>query len=308
MALYIKFTPTLTAAENFPQYLKRVQALGYKGIYFNLSDINATKTVLVDREILRKVIKQTKKQGLKTALIVKGFYNESLYRNEYFTAPMSRQGVSYVPKMNYFPICPNNPIGLKLLISNLNEYLSEFSTDHIYLEHFQFPFNWMVEDLDIQDKIPQFCYCPFCITEFSSMVGEIITSGEQIHDLMTEWLEWRVEVILDLISELRAELSKQVQLTIALPPLAIIDLSFSTGQLPHNLIEEGVNISPQLYHLKANKKLIWIEDILDQYKIDLNYRKIFPIFEYNNQTEFNYLVQFENQFGGLILQPGPDII
>jgi hypothetical protein len=120
---------------------------------------------------------------------------------------------------------------------------------------------------------------------------------------MPEWLEWRANVVLTLISEIRSTVAKQTELVIALPPLAIIDLSFSTGQLPYNLIETGLTVSPQLLHLKTHKNLIWIEDILDQYKIDLNSRKIMPMFEYRHQSEFDYVIQFENQFDSLLIQP-----
>ena len=302
MALYSCYNPFDASVQDYPGYLNQVKQLGFNGVYFDLADKRLDDIGTEGRVQLKDLYERIRARGLETGLMLRCYHNKDLYRNEFFTAPISRQGVSYTPRDDYFPICLNNPIGQKLLNNTINEYLTEFNPDLVYLEHVQFPFNWAIEDLDIQDKIPQFCYCPFCITEFSSVVGEIITNSEQIDELMPEWLEWRAEVVLDLLRRIKPAINSSIQLTIALPPLAIIDLSFSTGLLPHSLIEGGVNISPQLLHLQTSKKLIWIEDLLDQYQIDLNTRKIFPMFEFSNQNEFHYLRQFESQFGGLVMR------
>ncbi|MDO9548737.1 MAG: hypothetical protein Q7J65_07250 [Candidatus Marinimicrobia bacterium] len=250
---------------------------------------------------LNHLISRVRDHGQKTGIIIDCFQNKRLYSLDDFTAPVAYTGAAYNPVSNYYPVCPNNPIGIQDLLSKIDGFTEQYSPDYLYLDHFQFPFNWKEEELDIQDKSPQFCYCPFCITEFSSVVGEIVNSGEQIEEMMPEWLEWRTDAVLNLIFTIKEHVANKTQLIIGLPPLAVIDLPFSTGLLPYSIVDEGLIVSPQLYHSVKQKKLIWIEDVLDQYRIDLNLRKVWPFFEVNNQHEFDFLQGFENQYGGLIL-------
>ena len=302
MALYLHYSLKQHTAENEKQFISLIKSSDYEGIFFSEHNhVLRGNKISAKTDRLFRLINHAKEYGQKTGIIINCFQNEQLYYSDDFTAPVAYTGVAYNPVLHYYPICPNNPVGIQELLLKIDVITEGYSPDYLYLDHFQFPFNWKKEELDIQDKSPQFCYCPFCITEFSSVVGEIVTSGEQIEQMMPEWLEWRTDAVLNLIPLIKEHVADKAQLIIGLPPLAMIDLPFSTGLLPYSIVDEGLIVSPQLSHNVKQKKLLWIEDILDQYRIDLNLRKVWPFFEINNQHEFEFLQRFEQQFGSLIL-------
>lgn len=251
--------------------------------------------------ILKNMINQAKVVGLKTGVMIECFHESGYYLSESYTPPINYLGAPYVPSAGYYPICPNNPQAVQLCHTSIEQVINKFDLDYLYLEHFRFPFFWEKEELDIQNRIPPFCYCPFCVTEFSSVMGEIVSSGEQMLNMMPEWLEWRSEVIQALLAGIIAKVPNRVQVIVALPPLSLIDLPFTTGQLPHRFIEEGCYLSPQLHHKIKQKELLWAEDLLDQYQLELRANKIFPSFEFDSQTEFDYLTGIARKFAGILL-------
>ncbi|MBU1065587.1 hypothetical protein KKC74_12395 [bacterium] len=302
MTMYLHYSLKQHTAESELHVNSIIKSLDYKGVFFsgfNYTQRKIKKDKTADR--LNHLIRHARDHGQQTGIIIDCFQNKQLYSSDDFNAPVAYTGAAYNPVSNYYPICPNNPVGIQELLSKIDAFTKQYSPDYLYLDHFQFPFNWKEEELDIQDKNPQFCYCPFCITEFSSVVGEIVNSPEQIDEMMPEWLEWRTDAILNLIFAIKEHVANKTQLIIGLPPLAVIDLPFSTGLLPYSVVDEGLIVSPQLYHNVKQKKLLWIEDVLDQYRIDLNLRKVWPFFEVKNQHEFDFLKRFESQYGGLIL-------
>lgn len=302
MAMYLHYSLKQYTGKSDPQIIAALKSGNYKGIFISGADNTSrkkNKNKQTDR--LDNLIGIVKDTGRQTGIIINCFQSKQLYSADGFTPPVAYTGAEYNPTSGYYPICPNNPVGIQELLLNIDAVIARYSPDYLYLDHFQFPFNWRVEELDIQDKSPQFCYCPFCITEFSSVVGEIVINSEQIEQMMPEWLEWRTDAVLNLISTVKQHVSGKTQLIIGLPPLALIDLPFTAGLLPYSIIEEGLIVSPQLYHNTKKKKLLWIEDVLDQYKIDLNLRKVWPFFEIKTPQEFAFVKGFENQYGSLIL-------
>jgi len=302
MALYLHYSLKQHTGKYAQQIISALKSGNYKGVF--ISDLVHTQGGKIKNKQtgdLDDIIEIAKNSGRQTGIIINCFQSKQLYSADGFTPPVAYTGAEYNPTSDYFPICPNNPVGIQELLLNIDAVIARYSPDYLYLDHFQFPFNWREEELDIQDKSPQFCYCPFCITEFSSVVGEIVINSEQIEQMMPEWLEWRTDAVLNLISTVKQHVSGKTQLIIGLPPLALIDLPFTAGLLPYSIIEEGLIVSPQLYHNTKKKKLLWIEDVLDQYKIDLNLRKVWPFFEIKTPQEFAFIKSFENQYGSLIL-------
>jgi len=302
MAMYFHYNFKQHTTESELHFKSLVKSSEYKGIFFSgYHDTSRKNKNDKQADGLNRLIGNAKDHGQQTGIIIDCFQNKQLYNSDDFNAPVAYTGAAYNPISNYYPICPNNPVGVQELLSKIDVLIAQFSPDYLYLDHFQFPFNWKEEELDIQDASPQFCYCPFCVTEFSSVVGEIVNRPQQIEEMMPEWLEWRTDAVLDLIISIKEHVEDKTQLIIGLPPLAVIDLPFSTGLLPYSIVDEGLIVSPQLYHNVKQKKLLWIEDILDQYRIDLNLRKVWPFFEVKNKHEFEFLKRFENQYGSLIL-------
>ena len=295
MPIYYHYNPSNDLVNEDRQLLEILDSQQFDGVF--LSDVFASKE---DKRV-RLAIDRANQLKLKTGILIDCFQGKDQYHSEYFTRPMNFKGAIYLPTTDYYPICPNNPVAIRHLLEKIESVNKHYQPDYIYLNHFQFPFNWEEENLDIQDQTPQYCYCPFCITEFSSVIGEIVTSSAQIEEVMPEWLEWRTDAISKLLGTVKRVIPKKTALIVGLPPLAVIDLPFATGLLPYSIVEEGCFISPMLYHKKVSNKIMWIEDILDQYKIDLNQRKIMPYFQIQNRQERAFLEKLENRFGGLIV-------
>ncbi len=308
MALYLSYNQKTYSKVQFTKRLERIKSLGFDGLFFPVANTNTMGHSTKERKILPfwNMIAQAKSSELKTGIKLQCFQNRVLYQNDSFIPPMNYLGATYLPKSDYYPVCPNNPDGLHTFYNIIDLIVKNTLPDFIYLEHFRFPFYWEKEELDIQNRIPPFCYCPFCVTEFSSVVGEIVSTGEQIQSMMPEWLEWRTEVMFSLLSYIQEKVSNDVQIIVALPPLSLIDLPFTTGQLPQGLIEEGCLLSPQLHHRVKTKNLAWIEDLLDQYQLDLRIRRLIPSFEYGNAKEFEYLAKLEKKYSGIIFCPLSD--
>jgi hypothetical protein len=276
---------------------------GCSGIFISIKakSLKNRETQKRTNGILKNLIGQAKVAGLKTGVMLECFHESGYYLSENCTPPVNYLGAPYVPSAGYYPICPNNPQAMQLCLSSIEQVTHKFDLDYLYLQHFRFPFFWEKEELDIQNRIPPFCYCPFCVTEFSSVMGEIVSSGEQMLNMMPEWLEWRSEVIQSLLSGIIAKVPSRVQVIVALPPLSLIDLPFTTGQLPQGFIEDGCYLSPQLHHKIKQKDLIWAEDLLDQYQLELRANKIFPSFEFDSKIEFDYLTGIAKKFAGVLL-------
>jgi len=303
MAFYLVYSPMPYSKRELSRELKSLKESGCSGIFISIKakSLRSRESPKRTNGIVKNLLGQAKAAGLKTGAIVECFHESEYYLTDNCTPPVNYLGASYVPSADYYPICPNNPRAVQLCHSSIEQVTHKFDLDYLYLQHFRFPFFWEKEELDIQNRIPPFCYCPFCVTEFSSVMGEIVSSGEQMVSMMPEWLEWRSEVIQSLLAGIIARISNRIQVIIAHPPLSLIDLPFTTGQLPQRFIEEGCYLSPQLHHKVKQKDLVWVEDLLDQYQLELRANKIFPSFEFDSKIEFDYLTGIAKKFAGILL-------
>jgi hypothetical protein len=303
MAFYLEYSPTSLTKKELSRGLNSLKESGCGGIFISIKSKSLKNREAQKRTngILKNLIGQAKVVGLKTGVIIECFHEAGYYLSENCTPPVNYLGAPYVPSAEYYPICPNNPQAVQLCHNSIEQVIHKFDLDYLYLQHFRFPFFWEKEELDIQNRIPPFCYCPFCVTEFSSVMGEIVSSAEQMLSMMPEWLEWRSEVIQSLLSGIIARVPNRIQVIVALPPLSLIDLPFTTGQLPQGFIEEGCYLSPQLHHKIKQKDLVWAEDLLDQYQLELRANRIFPSFEFDSQAEFAYLTGIAEKYAGILL-------
>ncbi len=303
MSLFIKYFPKIYIRKTFTNDLSDIKKAGFDGVFFpamipeSLAASNSRRTEFFP---VSRMVELAKGVGLKTGVILQCFKSSKLWSVETFSPPVNFSGVAYNPESWYHPICPNNPSGLEYYQKLLVKMSRITQPDYFYLDFFWFPFFWEEEELDVQNRVPPFCYCPFCVAEFSSVVGEIVNSTSKIIERMPEWLEWRTVVIMKLLIDTKEVLAYKSRVIVSLPPLSLIDLPFTTGQLPLAFTDEGCLVSPLLHHITKKKNLLWVEDILDQYKMDVKPNKMFPSFEVSNRKEFGKIVELCGNFTGII--------
>lgn len=298
MNLYYKYLPQLIGQTDLSHNLKVLKELGFAGVFFPYykpaCPNNGNK-----RQVyypLEKANEYARQTGLKFGVYVACFQSSRLWAKENFSPPVNHTGTSYIPDGHYFPVCPNNPMGMDNFY-RIVERLAKLSPCDFYLfEYLRFPFNWQKEDLDVQYHLPKFCYCPFCVTEFSSVMGEVVSYASQIMDYLAEWLDWRSNVITNLIGIAHEALAKKGRLIISVPPLALIDLPFTTGQIPSSITDMGCFLSPKLYHPSKPNNLPWIEDILDQYSLEINLNKLFPALHVRSQDEIDQCLKLGDKY------------
>lgn len=303
MSLFIKYYPKFYKRKNFIDNLLKIKEAGFDGVFFPSmipEGLSTTGSNRIEFFPISRMVELAKGLGLKTGVILRWFHSSKLWSVDTFSPPVSFSGASYNPDSWYHPVCPNNPSGLEYCDKLLRKMSKITQPDYFYLVFFRFPFFWEKEELDVQNRIPPFCYCPFCLAEFSSVVGEIINSTSKIIEMMPEWLEWRTVTIMNLLIDAKEVLAKKSRVIVSLPPLSLIDLPFTTGQLPLAFTDEGCLVSPLLHHISRRKNLLWVEDILDQYRIDVKTNKMFPSFEVSNKKEFEKILELGNHFAGII--------
>ncbi len=286
MAVYIKYFPKKYNRKDFKKNIEEIKNSGFEGVLLPASrpeDQTEYKTELFP---ISRMIEIAKENGLKTGVILKCFHSAKTWDNLLFSPPVGISGVSMTAKSWYHPLCPNNPVSLNRYSNLLNKMVKISKPDLFYLEHLRFPFLWQKEDLDIQSQAPPFCYCPFCVTEYATIIGDIVSHSSQILETMPEWLSWRTSIILERYYQAKKTLAPIAKIIVAVPPLSLIDLPFTTGQLPLAFSEEGSHVSPLIYNNKMNKNYLWTEDLMNQYDFDMPRSRISPAFDIGNNEEF----------------------
>jgi len=302
--LLLRYSFDTWSEKQYVKELKELRSLGMDGICFPMikREIRIRRgATRFDYYPLSRMIEMARDFYLKTGLIVESFHSAELSLLENFSPPVGANGIGYIREENYAPVCPNDPMGIMRYHRILQKLANIESPDYVYFENLRFPYYWLKEELDIQNQVPPFCYCPFCTAEFSSVMGEIVTSIDQIIDMLPEWLEWRTAAIMDHLLDARDTLPSTTRIIVSLPPLLPIDVPFTTGQLPMAIIEEDCHISPKLHHLSKGKSELWVEDMLDQYQIDIKASKIIPSFETSNLNELTNFARWEDIFPEIIV-------
>jgi len=303
MTLYIKYIPIKYERQSLSTDLNIIRDKGFEGVFFPLGKPYESGASTMKYFPVARMIELTKQAGLKVGIILDCFQNQLLWNKDNFSAPVNSMGATFNPQKWYHPVCPNNPMGLDFYHGLLEKVYRLGQVDFCLLENLRFPFFWQAEDLDIQHRVPPFCYCPFCVTEFSSMMGEVVSFAGQIIEMLPDWLEWRSGVVMNLVHDARDFLIKKTKLIISTPPLALIDLPFATGQLPLAFVDNGCLVAPDLYHQTKIGNLLWIEDILDQYRLEFKMNKLFPIFKTRDENDLNNYLELisSNEFAGVIV-------
>ncbi len=279
MSKYIKYNTDKYNLKNYLKFIDTIKLNRFDGIILPL--FRSTETIkkynfkIEYYTQINKMISLAESNGLKTAILIDVFNSYQIWQHGNFSAPITHLGLNYSPDSNYYPICPNNPLSIDRF-DNIIKRLSTIKTNYIILDNFNFPFNWIKEKLDIQHKLPPYCYCPFCLTEFSTEIGRIISNHIDFYEVLPEWLEWRTNVIYKYFIELVESLSEDDKLIISTPPLHLIDIPFTIGQLPISFSEAETKISPKLFYNKKNKGSAWATNILNLYNLDLTKKHIVP--------------------------------
>lgn len=208
------------------------------------------------------------------------FESRYLWFHKNFSQPVNYNNLSYFPgkKINYYPICPNNPLAQER-VDNIIEILKKLThSSTILLSELSFPFDWKYTNLEVQESEPPFCYCPFCLGEFSEYIEEMITEPDQIRDNIRFWMDWRISVIYDYFEKISSELFDS-NLIISIPPLSLIDIPFVTGQIPIAFLKNQARISPPLLHRTQKRDFRWVMDQLQHYDTEMREDELVPIFE-----------------------------
>lgn len=305
MSTFVKYLINEYKRNDFIENLHRIKDAGFEGVILpatKMLSLPGSENWRSDFLPISRMTDLAKKIGLKTGVAVICFHSPQMWKSETFSPPVGFSGAAYVPDSWYYPVCPNNPAGLDLFYRLLDKMARISPPDYFYLDYLRFPFFWEKEELDIQNRVPPFCYCPFCVTEFSSVMGEIVSSPEQIIDMMPEWLQWRTTTIFNLLLDIKQALIRNSKIIVSLPPLALIDLPFTTGELPLMMTEEGCLVSPYMHHRQKKKNLMWVEDMLDQYRLDIKNSKIIPCFEASSKDDIEKYTKWakDNEYASVI--------
>jgi hypothetical protein len=302
MPMFIKYYPNKYERHQLIEDLKIIRDKGYDGVFYCINKPYETGDLTMKFFPVARMIELTKLAGLKAGIILDCFQNPFLWQMDIFSPPVNYLGTAYTPQKGYYPVCPNNPIGHDFYHLLLQKTYRLGQIDYCMFENLRFPFFWQEENLDIQHHVPPYCYCPFCVTEFSSMVGEVVSFTSQIVEMLPDWLEWRSGIIANLVYDACDALIKKTKIIISTPPLALIDLPFATGQLPMAYVDNGCLISPALYHPSKMGNILWVEDILDQYRIEFKMTKLFPTFKVQSENEIKQYLAIDSteNFAGLL--------
>ncbi|MFP4547272.1 MAG: hypothetical protein ACLFQM_04015 [Fidelibacterota bacterium] len=214
-------------------------------------------------------------RNLMTALELNLFSSKYLWNHKNFSPPVSSKGAEFPHTEDYYPVCPNNKLSSERIVK-LIDAVSNIIPDYFILNEFRFPYDWQNNPLDLQDKIPNYCYCPYCIAEFSSELGIIINNIDTLFNNINAWMTWRFQVLEDYFEFILDKLVAKKDLIVQVPPLNLVDIPFSTGQTLLEYGEKGAKISPLLFHRTKQKDMNWSLEILELFKIDIPEEIIIP--------------------------------
>lgn len=281
----------------------RIKDAGFNGVFFPATkseSLSSKHSLNIEFYPVSEMIEKVREKELKVGIILQCFHSSQLWSRESFSPPIGSDGTPYVPDSWYRPTCPNNPMSRERFQKILNEMSEIVSPDYFYFDFFRFPFFWEQEQLEVQHKVPPYCYCSHCFTSFSSSIGTIVYSVSQVFEMLPKWLEWRTISLLEWIENAKELLPEESQIIIAIPPITITNLVLTTGQFTQGLIDKGCLLSPLLYHAIKKKNISWVEGMLNQYQTNIKATDLFPSFQITDKKEFNLIKQWQDRFTGLI--------
>ena len=283
MARYIKYNLNHFKENRFAEDLNRIKKAGFSGVLIlpQKSEVDINQAGFHNEFYpFDKIINLCSQAGLDTILEFKIFESPYLWQHKNFTQPVNYNNIPYYPakKENYYPVCPNNPVAKKRFNNLINSLKKLPDSVSVLISELGFPFNWKTNSLNIQYSQPPFCYCPFCMGEFSQYIEEKIIEPEQIQDNIRYWMDWRINVIYKYFDKLFAGLSTK-DLIISIPPLSLIDLPFATAQIPIAFLKDNARLASPLLHNLIDKKFSWVVSQLDHYDLEIEEQELVPIFD-----------------------------
>lgn len=289
MSKHIRYNIQNFNKKDLQNTFKRIKRAGFSGVVIPaarpfISDLNGECEFFPVDELAYLA----REQDLDLTLEFNIFESWYVWKHQNFSAPVKFNNSPYYPAQeeNYYPICPNNPLAEKRIerILSLLETVPESVA--LLISEMGFPFNWMENNLDIQNSHPPFCYCPFCLGEFSEYIDELVTEPQQVENNFRYWMDWRINVIYKYFVDIFSNLIDN-PLIISIPPLSLIDLPFVTGQIPIAFLREDARIAPPLLHVSKNKNFRWVIDQLRHYELEMDENDLIPILELNSDKVDN---------------------
>lgn len=304
MSKFLKYNFKKYNKEDYNKFLSRALSNNIEGVIFSLHDSKAKflkgnyEEEFIDE--ISDMLVLAHERCMKTAIEIDIFHSPYLWQHKNFSPPISSKGTEYLPTNGYYPICPNNKLSGERF-AKLIEHVSNFIPDYFILSEFRFPYHWKENALDLQDKIPPFCYCPFCIGEFSSELGIVITDLNSLYDNINQWMNWRFEVLDDYFDYIMDKLVAKKAVVIQVPPLNLVDIPFSTGQVLLDYGEHGAKVSPMLFHRTKGKDAYWGLDVLDVFRIDIPKEIILPSIEVINKKNPSQIFPAYNEYEDIFI-------
>src|SRR6056297_2275348 len=179
MNKFLKYNFKRFNKKEYANFLDKIIAQDFDGVILSAfkPDVHGTKFAYTNeyQQSMSDMVYMAHDKNLMTALELNLFASKYLWHHKNFSPPISSKGAEFPHTETYYPVCPNNKLSSER-IDKLIEEVSNIIPDYFILNEFRFPYDWWNNPLDLQDKIPNYCYCPYCIAEFSSELGIVINN------------------------------------------------------------------------------------------------------------------------------------
>src|SRR6056297_2546112 len=177
--------------------LNSIKEAGFSGVVIPAARPNSNSFTECEFFPVAELAYFAREQGLDLTLEINIFESWYVWKHKNFSAPIKFNNSPYYPDQdeNYYPICPNNPLSQRRIEKILSQLETVPESVSLLISELGFPFDWKQNSLDIQHSHPPFCYCPFCLGEFSEYIDERVTEPQQIENNFRYWMDWRINVI-----------------------------------------------------------------------------------------------------------------
>jgi len=290
LPIYVKVNPLVLrnqVRDNFEEWVVDLKNIGVRGIWMLAWDSGKaffpTNIIPVEAEFpFQKLRNILHNNGLLWFTTCQIFHDPISFEKQISLRPINADGETFRPDSWYFPICPSSPEFKARTLALLRAMIDICLPDGITMDFIRFPFFWekiysqgSYKKISKDFKKCYYCFCNRCINEFFAYIKKPLPDDPEkaiINDLKKKWLEWRIQIITNVISEfvqIASEINRPLICHIVAPPPENQDMNILTGLTAQNYIQisrESVILSPMLYEetLKFKEKS-WAKDVIKKY-------------------------------------------
>jgi hypothetical protein len=287
--LYIKANPLLLrnqVSSNIEGWVKDLKAIGIHGIWMPAWESGKayfpTNIIPVEAEFpfqeLRAVLHNNGMLFYTTCQI---FHDPISFETQVNLRPVNAAGDQFRPDSWYYPICPSSPEYKARTLALLRSIIDICLPDGITIDFIRYPFFWekiysrgLYMEVSEDYSRSHYCFCSRCIRQFFSGLNMEVPENPEvviINELQSKWLEWRYQIITDIISEfarIASEINRPLVCHIVAPPPEYPDtavLTGITGQNYRRIAGEKVILSPMLYEgILGRKNPGWLDKVIGE--------------------------------------------